>query len=46
MSSGDSSFGEEEVGEEEEMGYDKENNNMMSGILLQVLSLANFIFKS
>lgn len=48
---GDSSFGDdaEEEGEEEEAtGYDKESNNMMSDILLQVSSLcdANFIIKS
>ncbi|KAJ0255431.1 Orc1-like [Hirschfeldia incana] len=48
---GDSSFGEEEDQEgegEEATGYDKESNNMMSDILLQVSSLcdANFIIKS
>ncbi|KAJ4885114.1 Origin of replication complex subunit 5 [Raphanus sativus] len=47
---GDSSFGDdaEEEGEEEATGYDKESNNMMSDILLQVSSLcdANFIIKS
>ncbi|CAN6935048.1 unnamed protein product [Brassica oleracea] len=47
---GDSSFGEEEdeEGEEEATGYNKESNNMMSDILLQVASLcdANFIIKS
>ncbi|CAN7128575.1 unnamed protein product [Brassica rapa subsp. narinosa] len=47
---GDSSLGEEEdeEGEEEATGYDKESNNMMSDILLQVASLcdANFIIKS
>ncbi|WZZ66413.1 hypothetical protein YC2023_077783 [Brassica napus] len=47
---GDFSFGEEEdeEGEEEATGYDKESNNMMSDILLQVASLcdANFIIKS
>ncbi|CAH8384151.1 unnamed protein product [Eruca vesicaria subsp. sativa] len=44
---GDSSFGEEEE-EEEATGYDKESNNMMSDILLQVSSLcdANFMIKS
>ncbi|CAF1767410.1 hypothetical protein HID58_088172 [Brassica napus] len=45
VSLGDSSFGEEEVGEKEDMGNDKENN-MLYGILLQVLSLAKFIIKS
>ncbi|ESQ44361.1 hypothetical protein EUTSA_v10005869mg [Eutrema salsugineum] len=51
---GDSSFGEEEEGKEEEeeeeeaTGYDRENNNLMSDVLLQVSSLcdANFITKS
>ncbi|CAH2063880.1 unnamed protein product [Thlaspi arvense] len=48
---GDSSLGEEEGGEdegEEATGYDKENNNLMSCVLLQVSSLcdANFITKS
>ncbi|KAG2252155.1 hypothetical protein Bca4012_099709 [Brassica carinata] len=47
---GDSSLGEEEdeEGEEEATGYDKESNNMMSDILLQVSSLcdANFMIKS
>ncbi|KAF3530413.1 hypothetical protein DY000_02036319 [Brassica cretica] len=45
VSLGDSSFGEEEVGEKEDMGNGKENN-MLYGILLQVLSLAKFIIKS
>lgn len=47
---GDSSFGEENEGEEEEdaTGYDRENNNLMSDILLQVSSLcdANFLIRS
>jgi origin recognition complex subunit 5 len=45
---GDSSFGEEDEEEENTTGYDKENNNLMSDILLQVSSLcdANFLIKS
>ncbi|EOA34208.1 hypothetical protein CARUB_v10021717mg [Capsella rubella] len=46
---GNSSFGEEEEEEDEDpTGYDKENNNLMSDILLQVSSLcdANFLIKS
>ncbi|XP_010433048.1 PREDICTED: origin of replication complex subunit 5-like [Camelina sativa] len=46
---GDSSFGEEEEEEDEDpTGYDKENNNLMSDILLQVSSLcdAHFLIKS
>lgn len=45
---GDSSFGEEEEEDEDPTGYDKENNNLMSDILLQVSSLcdANFLIKS
>ncbi|CAN8230005.1 unnamed protein product [Cochlearia groenlandica] len=46
---GDSSFGEDEEDEEEDAtGYDRENINLMSDVLLQVSSLsdANFIIKS
>ncbi|KAL1210597.1 Origin of replication complex subunit 5 [Cardamine amara subsp. amara] len=46
---GDSSFGEEgEEEEEDPTGYDRESNNLMSDILLQVSSLcdANFLVKS